>query len=66
MENKIKLLLVQCLNCEHIWALREREDMDSQVDCYECGYSNELTDIRIKHWEVEIEDYEGAPEDSRW
>lgn len=64
MSNKIELLIVQCLNCGHMWALRE-QDMDSQVDCYECGYSNELNDIRIKYWEIEIEDYEGAPEDLR-
>ena len=63
VDNKIKLLIVQCLNCGRIWALRE-QDMDSQVDCYECGYSNELTDNRIKIWDIEIEDYENPAQGS--
>jgi uncharacterized OB-fold protein len=64
MANKIKLIIVKCLNCGNYIATTW-EDLDSQVDCCECGYSNEFLDIRIKNWQVEIEDYEGAPEDLR-
>jgi len=64
VSNKIKLLIVQCLNCG-VYSAEEWENLDFQVDCFNCGYSNELNDIRIKHWDVEIEDYEGAPEDLR-
>lgn len=55
---------MQCLNCG-VYSAEEWENLDFQVDCFNCGYSNELNDIRIKHWDVEIEDYEGAPEDLR-
>jgi ribosomal protein S27AE len=60
-DNKIKLLIVKCGNCgeycTEIW-----EHLDSQVDCYKCGYANDLSDIRTKYWETEIEDY-ATPEE---
>jgi hypothetical protein len=56
MENK-KIIIIECLNCEKYLV---DNDKDSQIDCPFCGYSNELTDIRVKWWEVTIEDYEGV------
>ena len=61
-DNKIKLLIVQCLCCKKYCIEDWEHDNDSQVDCYKCGYTNELTDNRVKYWEIEIEDYEGAEE----
>jgi predicted nucleic-acid-binding Zn-ribbon protein len=44
-----KFLVIQCLNCAKYLV---QNDDDSQIDCPFCGYSNELTDIRIDWWEV--------------
>jgi hypothetical protein len=64
MNNKIKLLIVQCLNCKEYCTEPWDKNLDSQVDCYKCGYSNELDDNRIKYWETEIEDYENPAQGS--
>lgn len=63
--NKIKLLIIQCLNCEKYLVAQKEEFSEGQVDCRYCGYSNEFTDIRIKWWDVEIEGYEKPTEDLR-
>lgn len=45
-----KFLIIKCLNCGLYLV---DNDNDSQIDCPYCGYSNELTDIRIEWWDVE-------------
>jgi hypothetical protein len=45
-----EFLVIKCLNCGLYLV---DNDEDSQIDCPFCGYSNELTDIRIEWWEVE-------------
>lgn len=55
---KIKLIIVKCLNCEKYLVAQKEELAEGQIDCRYCGYSNELTDIRIKWWDTKIEDYE--------
>ena len=45
-----KFLVIKCLNCGLYLV---DNDNDSQIDCPFCGYSNELTDIRIEWWDAE-------------
>ena len=54
-ENKKKeFLVIMCLNCGLY--LVHNDEYESQIDCPYCGYSNELTDIRIEWWRVEDKD----------
>ena len=44
-----EFLVIKCLNCGLYLV---DNDNDSQIDCPFCGYSNELTDIRVEWWDV--------------